>query len=49
MLGRTATAAEEHRLRVIDKVLLASWVWSYAVLLYGFGLIKRFEKANSKP
>ena len=49
MPGRTARAAEELHLHVLDKVLLATWVWSYAVLLYGFGLIKRFEKTNSRP
>jgi hypothetical protein len=45
----TRTRAEMGKTRVglFDQTLLIVWVWAYALLLYGFGLVKRFEKASA--
>jgi hypothetical protein len=32
---------------LVDQALLVVWIWAYALLLYGFGLVKRFEKASA--
>jgi hypothetical protein len=42
-----AVAADKVHVRLVDKALLILWVWSYAALLYAFGLVKRFEKLSA--
>lgn len=40
--------ADYRRRDLVDKVLLALWVSTYTVLLFAFGLLKRFEKPSAK-
>lgn len=48
MAGKTARVMGGVPMRLLDKMLLALWVWMYAVLLYVFGMIKRFEEPSAK-
>jgi hypothetical protein len=41
-------ASELMELRLIDRFLLASWVYSFAVLLWVFRVIKRMETPRRK-
>ncbi len=38
----------DSRRRLVDTILLAFWVSAYAVLLFAFGLMKRFEKPSAR-
>ena len=47
MPARSAVVVDKDHVRLADKALLILWVWSYAALLYAFGLVKRFEKLSA--
>jgi hypothetical protein len=44
--GRAETRSSKRNLR--DRVLLASWIALYSLLLLGFGILKRFEGATER-
>jgi hypothetical protein len=44
--GRAETRSSKRNLR--DRVLLASWIALYSLLLLGFGILKRFEGARER-
>jgi hypothetical protein len=44
--GRGEMRSSKKNLR--DRVLLASWIAVYSLLLWGFGMLKRFEVAEER-
>jgi len=44
--GRDKTRSSKRNLR--DRILLASWIAAYSLLLLGFGILRRFDGAGER-